>query len=149
MHIKNILNKLFTEQTHWQGYLLTQWPLILGSLKDHVTLEKMHQDTIVVSVSNSSWLHELYMLSDMLKDKINSHLPTPQVKTIRFIIKQRKQVQETRTVKNTAQPHIQHEKHQLTMRQEQALQRLSEKNPSLADAAQTYLYKCISTRKYL
>ncbi|NLZ54139.1 MAG: DUF721 domain-containing protein [Thermoanaerobacteraceae bacterium] len=46
----------------------------------------MQNGTLFVGVNNHIWMHELYMLKPELVDKINSKLPRPLVKNIKFQI---------------------------------------------------------------
>lgn len=41
---------------------------------------------LFIGVKNHIWMHELYMLKLELMDKINSHLPSPIIKDIKFQI---------------------------------------------------------------
>ncbi len=80
--LKNLLSHAF--QATWKTRLLTEWPTIMGNLADMVTVEKMYDDTLVLGVHDSNWLHELYMLSPVLIKTINSHLEKPYIKTVRL-----------------------------------------------------------------
>lgn len=80
--LKNLLSHAF--QATWKTRLLTDWPTIMGNLADMVTVEKMYDDTLVLGVHDSSWLHELYMLSPVIIKTINAHLEKPYIKTVRL-----------------------------------------------------------------
>ena len=80
--IKNFLSHAF--EATWKTKLLTDWPTIMGNLADKVTVEKMYDDSLVLGVHDSNWLHELYMLSPVLIKTINSHLEKPYIKTVRL-----------------------------------------------------------------
>ncbi len=80
--IKNFLSHAF--EATWKTKLLTDWPIIMGNLADKVTVEKMYDDSLVLGVHDSNWLHELYMLSPVLIKTINSYLEKPYIKTIRL-----------------------------------------------------------------
>lgn len=80
--LKNLLSHAF--QATWKTRLLTDWPTIMGNLADMVTIEKMYDDSLVLGVHDSSWLHELYMLSPVLIKTINAHLEKPYIKTVRL-----------------------------------------------------------------
>ena len=71
-------------QADWKVELIRNWPTIIGSLSDKVTLENVNEHTVILGVTNSSWLQELYLLSPMLRDTINKHLDKPRIKNIRF-----------------------------------------------------------------
>jgi hypothetical protein len=46
----------------------------------------MQNGTLFIGVENHIWMHQLYMLKQEIVDKINSHLPSPLVKNIKFQI---------------------------------------------------------------
>lgn len=80
--LKNFLAHAF--QATWKTKLLTEWPTIMGNLADKVTVEKIYDDTLILGVHDSNWLHELYMLSPVLIKTINNHLEKPYIKTVRL-----------------------------------------------------------------
>lgn len=80
--LKNFLSHAF--QATWKTKLLTDWPTIMGNLADKVTVEKIYDDTLILGVHDSNWLHELYMLSPVLIKTINSYLEKPYLKTVRL-----------------------------------------------------------------
>lgn len=83
--LKSVLKGSFAlSNNSWKTKLLTEWPTIVGSLHDKITLEKIHGDTLIIGVYETSWLQELYMLSSVLIKTINSHLDKPYIKKIRL-----------------------------------------------------------------
>lgn len=83
-HIKSIIETIITDQGNWKLQLLTQWPTIMGNVKTKVNLEKINNDSLVLGVTDSCWLQELYMLSPLLIEAINKKLDYPRIKTLRF-----------------------------------------------------------------
>lgn len=83
-HIKNFLATALPQQQSWQLFLLQEWNNIVGDLKIQVRLEKIQANTLLLGVSNASWMQELYCLSDVLITKINEKLEYPHVKKLRF-----------------------------------------------------------------
>lgn len=83
-HIKSIIETIIAPESNWKLQLLTQWPTILGNVKTKVHLEKINEDSLVLGVTDSCWLQELYMLSPLLIDTINKKLDYPRIKTLRF-----------------------------------------------------------------
>ncbi len=83
-HVKELLNSSFIGPEQWKLTLLQEWNSIVGDLKIQVRLEKINNDTVILAVSNSGWMQELYCLSDVLLKKINAKLDYPYVKKIRF-----------------------------------------------------------------
>lgn len=94
--IKEFLLPILDPQNSWKMTLLNEWKSIMGSLYTKVRIEKIHDDTIVLGVFNSSWMQELYLLSPILLKTINQSLDEPRIKQIRFkyvsrtIIKEKK-----------------------------------------------------------
>lgn len=138
MHIKNLLQHFITKEDNWRGYLMANWSTILGTLKDHVSLEKIYDDTIVLGVNNSSWMHELHMLSGMLINKINQHLPEPRIKKIRFKFIEKKEQKKFKRFERRYLPEI---KITLNVRQEKALSQL--KDEQMSEYLTKYLAKCM------
>jgi len=56
----------------------------MGKLANHVTIEKIYPDTIILGVYDSCWLQELYLLSATLLQTINQNLDQPRIKQLRF-----------------------------------------------------------------
>jgi len=88
MHnVKNILDSLLQPSPHnesWKIDLIKNWPTIIGTLHEKVSLQKIHTNSVVLGVYDSSWMQELYLLSKLILKKINSHLDRPRIETLRF-----------------------------------------------------------------
>lgn len=82
--IKSVLQNIFVDEHNWKLKLLKHWPTILGNLNTKVHLEKINDDHLVLGVSDSCWLQELYMLSPLLLSSINKKLDEPRIKSLRF-----------------------------------------------------------------
>ena len=82
-HINQLLNSCLPSHK-WELQLVQKWPTIIGDLQQHVHIEKMHDNTIVLGVYDSSWLQELYMLSPLLLKKINTNLTNHTIHYLRF-----------------------------------------------------------------
>lgn len=86
-HIKDIVQNIIkasSPDNDWKSIIMQNWPTIIGSLASRVFIEKIYQDTIVLSVTDSCWMQELYALSEILKNKINQTINQPRIQTIRF-----------------------------------------------------------------
>lgn len=83
-NIKELLETIIVDQSNWKVQLLQHWPTILGNLNTKVRLEKIENDMLVLGVSDSCWLQELYMLSPLLVQTINKKLDSPRIKSLRF-----------------------------------------------------------------
>jgi len=82
--LKKLLPTIFNQHNDWKFKLLTNWPSIVGNIETHVRLEKIDHDTLVLSVQDSCWLQELYLLSPLLIKTINKTLDEPRIKYLRF-----------------------------------------------------------------
>jgi len=82
--IKNILDSFLKTNNSWKAQLLQDWPKIIGKLQDKVSIEKVQDSTLVLSVADACWLQELYLLSPVLLKTINQKLDRPRIKRLRF-----------------------------------------------------------------
>lgn len=82
--VKTVLEQLLNEQNNWQLKLLKNWPTLVNSLKTQVHLLKIYNDLLVIGVSDSCWLQELYFLSPLLIEKINQIIEQPRIKKLHF-----------------------------------------------------------------
>ena len=115
--------------------LIRDWDLIFGKLKDKVKLEKAYNDTIILGVSNSSWLHELNLLSNVLLTKINDHLKKPLVKKIILKIASKKELKKKIITDKITLKVIRFKENEL-----KALDKLADKE--LAENMKNFLIKC-------
>jgi len=145
-HIKNLLGSFLQRDDNWQGFLIANWNNIVGNLKDHVSLEYIKGDTIILGVNNSSWMNELYMLSDMLKDKINAKLEKPYIQKIRFKFRDKREIKNF-SYANVKKNILVVQKIKLNFRQEKALERLSLKDKELSLSLENYFYRCCANGK--
>ena len=128
----------FTHQdAAWKLQLMQQWSTIMGSLAERVSIAKIEQDTITLSACDASWMHELYMLSGLIKQKINQALGAPYITNIRFkqTITQKKE--HTKYV-SLGQPET---VRMLTTREIKALQKITDEE--LSHAMKGFLYRCL------
>jgi len=82
--IKTFLHSLLQKEASWKVKLLQSWPSVIGKLHTKVKLEKIQETTLVLSVADSCWLQELYLLSPVLLKTINEKLDRPRIKRLRF-----------------------------------------------------------------
>lgn len=82
--LKNIVQSLTYLPNTWKTKLLAEWADIAGELQTHVSLEKIMDDTVILAVTDSCWLQELYLLSPLIKSLINKKLTEPRIKHIKL-----------------------------------------------------------------
>jgi hypothetical protein len=82
--IKALVTHYLSNTQSWKFALLDQWPTILGPLSERVTLERIHDEALVLAVDDSCWLQELYHLTPVLLKTINQILDQPRIKHLRF-----------------------------------------------------------------
>ncbi len=138
-HIKTFLHTVMQPTiADWKKTVLQQWPTIIGSLYDKISIEKITDDnTLILGVHNSCWLQEVYFLSTALQEKINQVLGAPHVQQVRFKIKgvkkqKRKKQQTPYTQKNL--------KVTLSHHEQKALEQITD--ISLKDALHAFGLRC-------
>jgi len=82
--IGNLLSHVIPKKHIWKIKLFGHWDSIIGNLKGKVKIEKITDTSITLGVSHSAWAHELYLLSPILKKKINKVLQEDKIKKIQF-----------------------------------------------------------------
>lgn len=137
-NVKTILDSILQpsiKQQAWKLNLIKNWPTIIGSLHDKVSLQKITPKSIVLGVYDSSWIQELYLLSKLILKKINNQLDQQRIETLRFQCIEKKQTKQT-TIKKS-----EHTKQFILKPQESAaLQKIQD--PELSKALQGFLQKC-------
>lgn len=83
--IKDYLTTLIPQEQRWKITLFQNWDAIMGPLKDKVTIAQINNDLLLLKVIHPAWAQELFLLSSMLKQKINACLGTNRINTIRFV----------------------------------------------------------------
>jgi len=139
-NVKNILNSLLQPSVHneaWKLNLIKNWPTIIGSLHDKVSLQKIHTTSVVLGVHDSSWIQELYLLSKLILKKINDQLDKPRILTLRFQCIEKKEMihqQKSKTISIK-------KKRDLKPLEIKALQKIND--PELSQALQGFLQRCL------
>lgn len=138
-HIKNCLPNIATSnhQKNWRFQLMHEWATIMGNLVSKVSIHKIYNDSIILGVSDSSWMQELYLLSNLIKQKINAALDKPRIETIRFYYVTNNKTPKTLTKKSVV-PII--NERSLTTREKKALEKIQD--PELSQALTRLLQKC-------
>lgn len=142
-HVKDFLPHILPKAETWQLKLIQQWETIIGTLTAYVRLEKIQDDnTLLLGVTNTAWMQELYYLSDVLLKKINTHLEHPHVKQLRFKYSPRKKT----SFKSSSPTSYQSERHPITLTsaQQKALERIQD--PQLQEALKNLLAACYKER---
>ena len=79
-----LLQNILPKSTSWEQNLVRNWARIVGNLSRHVRVEKIIGSTVVLGVYDQRWLHELFLVSPLLIDKMNEFLKENTVTNIRF-----------------------------------------------------------------
>ena len=135
--IKNILQSLLKTDSSWKTELLTKWPEIVGDLGSKVTLEKIQDTTLVLSVANASWMQELYLLSPLLLRTINEKLDQPRIKHLRF---KQAELKKKRAPSTFVKTMVDRQEVALSPREQAALEKISD--PQLSSALRSFLIRC-------
>lgn len=85
--IQEVLSALLMRNDErWHIYLKQNWRTIIGDLHTRVCLEDIKGSTLVLGVYDVHWMHELYLLSSVLIDTVNSQLEKPYIKQLRLML---------------------------------------------------------------
>jgi hypothetical protein len=136
--INQVLDNFLKQQGNWKHYLMANWNHIVGAIAHHARIEKIERETVIIGVSDSAWLQELYMLSPILLNKINLALEKPYLKNIRFKHAYRKKpcVAKKQCIKTQAKL----TQRELTHREKCALQKINDNE--LSQALTNFLMRC-------
>ncbi len=139
-HIKNIVNQIIKSscpETSWKNNIMQNWQDIMGPLAHKIFIEKIYKDCIVLGVTDSCWMQELHMLSDMIKKKINQNLDKPYIQNVQFKYSSKK-IARVQKKKNIVS--LPPEFKPLTKLEQEALIQI--KDPELSQALTRFLEKC-------
>ena len=136
--INQVLDNFLKQQGNWKHYLMANWNHIVGAIAHHARIEKIENETVVIGVSDSAWLQELYLLSPVLLNKINQSLEKPYLKNIRFKHAYKKRYCKTnkKCVKQIEKP----KQRELTYREKSALEKITD--TELSQALTNFLMRC-------
>lgn len=145
-HIKTLLSPLLQpKQQGWKIDLLNKWPEIMGTLAQHVSIEKIEQEYIVLGVQHASWLQELYLMGTTILETINQNLDQPRFKTIRF--KQRGSTPDRTKNKSVSNAPSKQENSPIAIstQEQQALNLIDD--PELRQALHSFLVRCYREKR--
>lgn len=141
--LKNILDSILQshhQNDNWKLHLIRNWPTIIGNLHDKICLQKINQNSLVIGVYDSSWIQELYLLSKLILQKINSSLDQPRIQTLRFQCIQ--QLSHTKSDRILQTRQAERKLQTITLKPQESIALQKIKDPLLAQAMQSFLQKC-------
>ncbi len=142
-HISELLSSFVVKQDEWKIKLFNNWDKVLGNLSDKVVILKAERHMLILGVTHPAWAHEMFMLSDVLKERINSLFGREQIKYIRFkIVKKQNVVKHIKKVerkKNTVE-----NKKDLGLSRSEYLSLTKIKDPELKDFLKEF---CLKTKR--
>lgn len=69
---------------NWRLMLIKEWPTILGPLSNRVSIESIHEGTIVLGVNDACLMQELYLLSPLIVSTIQKTIGNSYIKQVRL-----------------------------------------------------------------
>jgi hypothetical protein len=140
--LKDLLTSILApEKTDdWRLHLLHHWQTIIGNLHARVRLEKIVDDTLIVGVYDSHWMHELHALSRVIIRKINQQLGHAHVSKLHFKLVEL-QTREISPKKEVIQAIKPARSFRLSEQQKEALQQFADLE--LQQYLQTFLKRCL------
>lgn len=89
-NIKKCLINIIPQEYFWKISLLENWENIIGDLKKNVTIEQIKEDVLFLGVVHPAWAQEIFVLTPILKQKINTYLGKEYIKSIQIRLRQSK-----------------------------------------------------------
>jgi hypothetical protein len=140
--LKSLLTTLVEPDNNWKLMLLNNWKTIIGTMSEHVCIEKVHEDTVVLVVTDSCWLQEIYMLSQLILRKINQSLDQPRIKHLRF---KQAGIRKKRVVPTQPQREKKYVSVALSPQERAALKKIDD--PQLSAALEQFLIRCYQEKE--
>lgn len=84
--IGSFLTNVIPEEHLWKLKLFGNWKSIIGNLQEKVRIEKISDTSIVLGVAHATWAQELFLITPIIKNKINAALKEERIQTIHFRI---------------------------------------------------------------
>ena len=124
--IKQIMPNVLDINQNWRLILLKNWSIIVGNLNQHIRLEKIQDDTLVIGVYEPQWLQELHLMSNVLIKSINKNLANNYIKKIKFKLVEKKIAIKQVNTNNSENNFNISLKYQLNSKQEIALEKIGD-----------------------
>jgi len=125
----------------WKIKLFGYWETIIGNLKEKVRIEKVTEQTLTLGVCHPTWAQELFLLSPMLKQKINTFFKEEKIKVIQFkTISFSSQKTRHYNTKKINQKITNQFEHCMTITEHSTLQTIQ--NTELANALEQFYVRC-------
>lgn len=137
--LKDLLHGVFKQES-WKVKLLSEWDIVAGNLADKMRLEKIEGQMLIIGVYQASWMHELYLLSHVLKKSINDHLGHPHVQFLRFKSVTKKEAPKLKVPEQEKKVVAKKPPITLSGHEQQALTKI--KDPELKEALHSFLSRC-------
>jgi len=83
-HIISVLAHILPSEQSWKIKILQDWAAILGPLAHKVVLQRIDDTAVVLAVAHPSLAQELLLLSDLIREKINTAIGEPRIIKITF-----------------------------------------------------------------
>ena len=104
----NSLKKTRLDKRLMEARIFVNYELMVGKKISEISKPTFIQNnTLFIGVENHVWIHQLHYLKPELMDRINSNLPRPLVKDIRFQVCDIKKIKKTKSdIKAKQDQHI-------------------------------------------
>lgn len=144
--VGQILANLIPNEYLWKIKLLNSWESVIGNLKGKVRIEKITETSLMLGVTHSTWAQELFLLSPMIKKKINRLLKEDKIKSIKFkTVKLDKKTQNQPEKPKYPRQQQRQTEYCLTISEHNKLKLIN--NSELADALEKFYIRCKNITK--
>ena len=84
-NVGQLLVDIIPKKHQWKMDLFQQWNSIIGSLSSKVRIERIKDDQLILAVVHPAWAQELFLMSHVIKQKVNNALDRERIKNIQFL----------------------------------------------------------------
>ncbi len=138
--LKNLLENIISPESDWKICLLSRWQEVVGGLKTKVRLEKINDDTLIIGVYDSAWMQEIFMLSNVILQKVHKVIGKDKIKKLRFKLVEEKKLE----YKNKSNPASKEKAYKIEPKFKRALENI--KDTQLQNVLEKYLIQCLNNK---
>lgn len=132
--LSDLLKKVIPQNMTWKIKLLQAWPSIAGALAEHVTINYIDKDKLILQTHHPAWAQELNFLAPYIHQKIDELIGKDIIRSIVFTIKKRgqKQSDDKFNQKNSSLPPLNKNNYVMTRRELEKLNSLQDADLRIA-----------------
>lgn len=140
--IQQIIPDILNTDKNWRNTLLKNWSFIIGQLNCHMRLEKICDNTLIIGVYEPQWMQELFLLSKVIIDQINTNLGHKYITNLKFKLVEKitPNTKNTLNITNSSINKISKKENVLNLHQQNALSKIEDEQ--LKESLYNFFLNC-------